>query len=346
MMHFMSVLLVLAAFFATPSARPAAPAPEPVPAVTLADPAIKDQDDMCVWIHPTDPAKSTVITSDKAASKLFVYDLDGKTLQTIPLKHPGNIDSRKGFSLGNAKVDIVAVNLRDSKTLAVFKVDAETRKFTRVDDEAIATGDNYGGCLYHSRKTGKFFAVLTSYSGTVTQLELSDDGKGKVRGKKVRSWKVGGVCEGAVADDETGKVYIAEERGGVWEIGGEPEDPTPGKLVIKVGENGLKGDVEGLAIFRLADGKGYLVLSDQGKSTFRVYKRDGAHDYIGSFTVKGAEDTDGIEIVDIGLGAKFPEGLFLCHTGAKSPCPVLLTSWGAIARTFTPPLAVPKAPPK
>jgi 3-phytase len=339
MFRFLPILLI--ASVANPFAGCAPePAPVPTPSVVLSDPAANDQDDMCVWVHPTDPAKSTVITSDKAANKLFVYDLDGKTVQTVAVKHPGNIDTRTGFPLDGAKVDVVAVNLRDDKTLAVFAVDAATRKLARVDDGAIATGENYGGCLYHSSKTGKFFAVVTSYPGTVTQIELANNGKGKISGKKVRSWKVGGVCEGAVADDETGKVYVAVESKGVWEAGGEPTDAA-GKLVIKVGENGLHGDVEGLAIFRLADQKGYLLVSDQGRNTFRVYRREGSHEYVGSFVVKGAADTDGMEVVSTGLGPKFPNGLFLCHTGAKSPCPVLLTPWDAIAGAFSPPLALP-----
>jgi 3-phytase len=318
----------------------------PAPTVRLADPAIGDQDDMCVWVHPADPAKSVVVTSDKAANRLFVYDLDGKTIQSVGVKHPGNIDSRTGFPLAGGRVDIVAVNLRDEKRLAVFKVGPESRKLSRIDDGAIDTGENYGGCLYKSEKTGKFFAVITSYSGAVTQFELSDGG-GKVRGKKVRAWKVGGVCEGAVADDRAGKVYISEESKGVWELGGEPDDPAPGSLAIKVGENGLKGDVEGLAIFSRPEGAGYLLVSDQGKNRVRVYRREGKHEYVGAFGVAGMGEPDGIEVVSAGLGPKFPNGLFLCHTGSKSPCPVLLTPWDAIANTFSPPLALPaKAGPR
>ncbi|QJW94490.1 phytase [Frigoriglobus tundricola] len=327
-----------------------APAPAvdpPAPALRLADPAIGDQDDMCVWVHPTAPERSVIVTSDKKANKLFVYDLDGKTIQSVDVKHPGNIDARYGFPLGGAKVDIVAVNLRDDKVLAVFKVDPRTRKLARIDDGTIATGENYGGCLYHSRKSGTFFAVVTSKSGAVAQYELADTGTGAVRGKKVRAWKVGGVCEGAVADDEAGKVYVAEERAGVWELGAEPDAAAPGALVIKVGENGLKGDVEGLAVFTGANGTGYLLVSDQGKSTVRVYQRDQKHAYVGAFAVAGMGETDGIEVVSVGLGPKFPNGLFLCHTGTTTPCPVLLTPWDAIARTFAPPLALPpKAKPK
>ncbi len=332
----------VAILVALPLLPVAAPVP-PVPTVTLSDRAARDQDDMCVWVHPTDPAKSAVIASDKAAGKIFVYDLAGKTLQTVAVKHPGNIDTRHGFPFGGEKVDVVAVNLRTDKLLAVFKVDPESRTLTRIDDGTLATGDNYGGCMYRSAKTDKFYFITTSYAKTAAQFELTDAGNGKVAAKKVRSWKVTGTCEAAVADDEVGKLYIAEEGKGVWELGAEPDDPAPGAVTIKVAENGLKGDVEGLAIAHLPDGKGYLVVSDQGQNTFRVYRREGKHEYVGAFTVKGAKDTDGIELVAANLGPQFPAGLFACHTAAKSPCPVLLTPWDAIARSFDPGLELPRS---
>ena len=48
--------------------------------VRCADSGAQDQDDMCVWVHPAEPALSTIIASDKEADKLFVYGLDGKAL--------------------------------------------------------------------------------------------------------------------------------------------------------------------------------------------------------------------------------------------------------------------------
>jgi hypothetical protein len=68
-------------------------------ALVLEEPAASDQDDMCIWIHP-DPARSTIITSDKGSDKLIVYDLQGNTLQIISLPaKPRNIDVRYNFSL-------------------------------------------------------------------------------------------------------------------------------------------------------------------------------------------------------------------------------------------------------
>src|SRR5262245_42873205 len=62
--------------------------------VSCNDERARDQDDLCIWVHPTNPAQSAVIAADKAANRLWVYDLTGKTLQSLPAKRPGNIDVR------------------------------------------------------------------------------------------------------------------------------------------------------------------------------------------------------------------------------------------------------------
>jgi 3-phytase len=321
---------------------PAQDKPDPrasvAPKLKCADQAASDQDDMAVWLHPTDPGQSTIIASDKAADKLFVYDLAGKTLQTIATKHPGNIDVRYGFPLGKEKVDIVAFNQRTGYQIMVYRVDPATRRLERIDDNSITTGECYGGTLYVSPRTGKFFFFTTGKKNGMEQYELFEDGAGKVKGKKVRAWPLG-YSEAAVGDDETGKIYIGEEQKGVWEVGGEPDDPAPGKLVIKLGEHGLAGDVEGLAIYYLPGGKGYLLVSNQGKDNFKVYRREGDHAFLGTFAIQGARDSDGLDVTNANLGPAFPHGFFACHT-ASGNCPILVTPWEAIAKAMKPELMI------
>lgn len=334
---------VLAVLFSLSSVLRSAeePAAKSIAAIVrCADLDARDQDDMCVWVHPTEPALSTIITSDKEADKLFVYDLEGKAIQVIPAKHPGNIDARYGFPLGKEKVDIIAFNQRDDPKILVYKVVVVTRQLERVDNDAITTGENYGGTLYRSTKTGRFYFVTTSKSGLLEQYELSDDSKGKVQGKKVRSWTIGGQCEAAVADDSEGVIYIAEEERGVWEVGGEPDDTVPGRLAIPLGQNGLAGDVEGLAIYHLPEGQGFLLVSNQSRDNFKVYRREGAHEFIGTFAIEGAKETDGLDVISVNMGPRFPNGLFSCHSAEESRCPVLLTPWESIAKVFQPELNI------
>ena len=320
-------------------------AAEPSPAVVCAGPDASDQDDMCIWIHPTDRSKSTVITADKAAGRIFVYDLAGKVIQSLKTPTPGNIDLRYNVPLGGKTVDIVAWNQRSSKSyvIVVCAVDPATRRIARVDNGKITTGQNYGGTLFRSPKTGKVYFVTTAKGGVCEQYELADDGEGKIKGTKVRAWRAG-YSEGAVGDDLAGKLYIGEERKGVWLLGGEPTDPAPGTRVIRLGENGLKGEVEGLAIYRRAEGKAYLLVSNQSANNFKVYRLGGKHEYVGTFTVAGARDTDGLDVTHVNLGGRFAAGLFACHSarrsGAAKGLPVLLTPWSDIAASLNPPLEI------
>ena len=330
---FVLVMFLLAAsvLAATQVGQPASVTVKPV--LVLRNDDMRDQDDMCFWKHPKDPAQSVVIASDKYRNKLFVYDLTGKVIQVLRAYHPGNIDSRTGFPLGGKKVDIVVHNERTpgKYKLHAYVVDPSERKLTPADNDNILTGENYGGCLYHSSKTGKFYFFTTAKGKIVEQTELFDDGKGKVAGKKVRAWKVG-FCEGAVADDQAGIVYVAEERRGIWAFNAEPDAAAEGKLVAKVGENGLQSDVEGLTIMPTGEKDGYLIASSQGNNTFKVYQRAAPNAFVGTIVVQGSSETDGIDVIGGNFGKAFPEGIFACHSGRdQKRCPIMLSSWKDIA---------------
>jgi len=304
----------------------AAPVEVPV-AVTLANPLHRDQDDMCIWVHPSAPEQSVIVTSDKAASRLFVYDLDGKMLQELQVNGmPGNIDLRYGFTLGGALVDIVAYNDRKQQLICVYAVDANALHLERIDDGTIHTGLNYGFALYRSPKSGKFYAVTVPEAqsgGAAEQYELIDNGKGSVTGRKVRTW-VQAKSEGCVADDETGRLYIGEEEGGIRELGAEPEDETPGQIVIPVTKHGFQADIEGLTILYGPDQSGYLIASSQGNRQYKVFDRKSPHAYVSTFTLAGVRKTDGIDVVNVPLGPRFPAGIFTAHNGIAKPFSVVV----------------------
>ncbi|HYM82221.1 MAG TPA: phytase [Candidatus Limnocylindria bacterium] len=286
--------------------------------VTLGDTTnVVDQDDMCIWIHPTDRSLSTVIASDKGAKKLFVYDLQGVRLQTIPIVgQPGNIDVRYHFPIAGGFVDIVVVNNRDTRRIFVYQVDPGTRQLTRVDNGALITRDSYGSCLYKSPVSGSYYVFTTAESGGVEQHVLQDQA-GQVTSTRVRSWQLGGRTEGCVCDDENGTVYFGEETVGIWKFLAEPGDTT-GTLVAAVGDSGLVADVEGLTIYYAAGGGGYLLASSQGSDDFKVYNRQAPHSYVGTFEVIGVRNTDGIDVTNVSLGPEFPNGIFVAHNGRSS----------------------------
>jgi 3-phytase len=291
-----------------------------------------DQDDMSVWVHPTNSAQSTIIASDKAANKIFVYNLDGSVVQSFASGEPGNIDLRYGFTLSGQKIDIVAYNERSTGLIRVYKVNAD-RTLTQIDDGNIKTlSPNYGFALYKSPKSGKMYGFVSEDSGVrIEQYELSDNGSGKVKGSKVRFWSVGAQTEGMVADDEKSLIYMGEEDHAIWKIGAEPTDPIPTAQdgqVIKTGQNGLAADIEGLTIYHTSNGGGYLIASSQGNSTFKVYDKNTLA-YLKTFKVANASSTDGIDVSSSNLGGNFTQGIFLAHSGGAA---IRGVKWSAIAQ--------------
>ena len=86
---------------------------------------ITDADDAAIWMHPTDPAKSLVIGTDKGSSPdggLYTWNLDGTQKQRLAMSRPNNVDVRYGFKLGNKMVDLAAVTLRDQEEVRIFEI--------------------------------------------------------------------------------------------------------------------------------------------------------------------------------------------------------------------------------
>jgi 3-phytase len=277
-------------------------------------------DDPAIWVNPDDPSRSTVIGTDKEGG-LAVYDLGGKQLQYLADGKMNNVDLRDGFPLAGAGVTLVTAGSRDTNTIAIYKVDAASRRLQSVAARDIHPGlEAYGSCMYRS-KTGRLYYFVTSKSGDVEQWELFDSG-GRVDAKEVRSFDVGSQVEGCVADDELGRLYVSEEDVGIWRYGAEPTVGGERAKIDSTGSSGhLVADVEGLAIAYGHGGDGYLIASSQGDSSYVIYERGGANALVRRFQVRdgdqtdGTEDTDGIDVTTADLGATFSGGLFVAHDG-------------------------------
>jgi 3-phytase len=297
---------------------------EPVYATVETQPVVSTgdaADDPAIWIHPEDPALSTIIGTNKQAG-IAVYDLSGKEIQFIKAGQINNADIRRGFKLGSEDVALVTGSNRTNNTIVGYKVNPKTRLLEDVMARKVTSSlQVYGSCMYRSPKTAKTYYFVTSKAGNVEQWELFDNGSGKVDAKKVRGFKVGGVVEGCVADDELGHLYISEETIGLWKYNAEPDADTSRKLVDKVAGGNLVADVEGVTIAYGPSGTGHLIVSSQGNHTFVVYKREGDNEYVKTFRVSpgegidGSEETDGIDVFVGNLGPQFPYGVFVAHDG-------------------------------
>jgi 3-phytase len=296
-------------------------------------------DDPAIWVNPADPARSTIIGTDKLGG-LAVYDLAGAQIQYLPDGNMNNVDLRPGFALGGQSVALVAAGNRSGNRIALYRVDPSTRQLQDVAARPITTLEVYGSCMYHSARTGKFYYFVNSKAGAVEQWELFDDGTGRVDGRQVRAFAVGSQTEGCVADDQLGYFYIGEEAVGIWRYGAEPGDGDARTQVDSADQHGhLVSNVEGLALVYGADGAGFLIASSQGSSSYVLYRRaDNA--YVGSFAIgdgngiDAVSDTDGIDATAANLGPAFPQGVFVAQDGKNQGGNqnFKLVPWQAIAK--------------
>jgi 3-phytase len=277
--------------------------------------------DPAIWLHPDDPARSTIIGTDKRGG-IAVYDLRGHELQYLRRGKLDNVDLRAGFALGRRRVTLVAASNRSRDTVALYRVDERTRRLAAIG--SFTTGiDVYGLCMYRSSRTGDVHVIVDSERGrgTVEQYRVRARGP-RVAARLVRSFDVGSEADGCVADDASGDLYIGEEKRGIWRYGAEPTAGAARSLVDSTGRDGhLHPDVEGLALAEGPSGSGFLIASSQGDDTFVAYRREGDNAYVGSFRIGAArgiddvERSDGIAVTTTPLGRRFPHGVFVAHDG-------------------------------
>lgn len=311
-------------------------------------------DDPAIWIHPTDPSKSTIIGTDKSTDGhgLVVYDLSGRELFYYPDGRMNNVDVRYNFPLGSSRVGLVGVSNR-VRSLDFYKVNESDRSLTKVGSFAPTTNiaTPRGFSFYHSPDTGKYFAYVTD-SGKVEQWEL-DGSTGSVTGKLVRSWTVGGPTEGLVADDEMRRIYVAQEDvGGIWRYSAEPGSPTTGTKVVSTTENGgdIVQDIKGISIYYGSGGAGYLLAASQGSNRFHVYTRDDNRP-LGAFAIPAGNGIDavtgmdGIDVTNFGVGGPFPQGFFVTQDTANDVGHQNFKAvpWQSIAAAYSPALLVDAA---
>ncbi|WP_413173597.1 phytase [Anabaena azotica] len=331
---------------------------------TLPDDQQADADDPAIYVNATNSANSLVLTSVKNGG-LRVYDLSGELLQTV---NPGgirynNIDLQYGFELGDQKIDFAVASDRNNDKLAIFKINPNANDdnyLEDITDSSIGTlfqalpfdppyepssRSAYGLALYRSPFTNDYY-VFTSrrQTGDIAQFKLIDMGNGKIGAERVREFTIptdDGIdpqTEGMVVDQETGFLYIGQENVGIWKFDAEPNSSNTGKLIDKVkdlGGSNLVDDVEGLTIYYGANGTGYLLVSSQGDNTFAAYTREGNNEFLGRFAIgsngdiDSVQESDGADVINVPLGANFPNGLFVTQDGNNDPA-VLVEDDGEI----------------
>ena len=293
---------------------------------TLETPAVQTwgdaADDPAIWVNPRDAAKSVVIATDKNLG-LYVYDLDGKLLQTTTDGRMNNVDVRDGLMVDGKPRTLVAASNRTDKSIALYWLDPATRRLARAGDPVpTGFGDPYGLCMY-ADASGVYVFVNNGGDGLYRQWRITAPG-GKAVGEQVREFRSARRPRAAPRTTRPARSTSPKRTAA---SSGTPRSRTAGparKEIDRVdGPNGLKADIEGVEIWAGPGGTGFIVLSNQGADNYAVYRREGDNAYVGSFHIvadpdrgiDGVSETDGLDVVSAPLGAKFPDGLLVVQDG-------------------------------
>lgn len=296
-------------------------------------PTKHDTDDPAIWINPADPAQSLVIGTDKDADgALYVFDLDGKIVRTVPgLHRPNNVDVAYGLMLGGRPVDIAVTTERQEQRLRIFAL-PEMRSVDR-GDLVVFDGDTnrapMGIALYRRPRDGALFAMVGGKSGPaqgyLAQYRLEDDGTGHVKMTLVRmfgAYSGKKEIEAIAVDPELGYVYYSDETVGVRKYAADPDAPEANVELALFGTTGFASDHEGISIYRRRDGTGYVLVSDQQANAFQLFPREGTpghpHEHPRLDTIPvAAIESDGNEVTDRALGERFPHGLLVAMSNGR-----------------------------
>src|SRR5262245_2969575 len=313
----------------------------------FADPTVPiegpDPDDPAIWLNPTDPNDSVVVTAHKNGG-LRVYDLAGHELQSIEPEgiRYNNVDVLYNVKVGHTSKDLFVASDRANDTLAIYAIDPATRMLTDVTsskvphsifgvDDGEATA--YGLDAFTAADGTDYVFVTQAGGDKIAQLKLVDAGHGEVSARLVRTLTLlnpGGAdpedlqSEGIVIDDTTGFGYVAVESGGIYRFDTDPKSHSGFEQFVAPDASFLKPDLEGLSIRYADDGSRQLFVSSQGDSTFSVLDLDSAA-FLGRFAVAkgnqidGAEESDGLDIFSGPLGSAFPNGLLVVQDGSSEP---------------------------
>lgn len=310
-------------------------------------PVSYDADDPAIWIHPTDPSRSLIIGTDKGTypnGGLFVWNVDGSLQQRIVISHPSNVDIRYGMRLGNELVDIVAVSLRDHWEILIFKIDPISRVLKDITtSRSIKTSKSpYRLALYKRPKDGAMFVLVSNKDKEkkekIWQIYLENDNNEYVKGTLVRVFgDTTVVVGGMVSDDKLGYLYVSGENGGIHKYFVDPEKGDE-RLALFATDNDIVGTAAGLALYNCTDSTGYLLVSNPGDQTIKVYRREGEkenpHKHVLLNIMKDINSNggSGIDVTNYPISSDFPAGLLVWHNKVGKQFSIY--SWESVAQNY------------
>jgi 3-phytase len=269
-------------------------------------------DDPAIWTDPADPARSLILGTDKE-NGLYVYALDGRTLQYLDVGRINNVDLRGTLSVASND---------EMEALSWFRIDAGARAVSHLLNTPVGKLEPYGVCL--GLVEGAYLAAATYKDGTVQIWSVREAAGTLGTPAIVRTVKLESKLEGCVFDDEAKRLFIGEEAVGIWSLDLSAPESVPVRVDTIANAKGLAADVEGLSILKRAGGEGFLIASAQSADRYVVYDRKPPHAVRGVFSVAASADgrvdavshTDGLDVAS-GPFPAYPRGLLVVQDDAN-----------------------------
>jgi 3-phytase len=297
-------------------------------------------DDPAIWVNKAAPGASRVLGTNKKQG-LMVYDLQGRQTQFLAAGRLNNVDLRQDVRFDGKAYDLAVATGRDDNSVVLYGIDAQGQlaELTR-----FATGlpEVYGICLFQPR-AGGLDVIVNDKGGHFRQFGIQRAGEGWTA-RPGRTFKVATQPEGCVADDGNERLFLGEEKTGVWTMDARADRPATMRKVLATGKQ-LRADVEGMAIYHGQKGS-YLVVSSQGDNSYVVMDAAAPYKVRGRFRVgfnleagiDGTSETDGLDVTNADLGGAFRQGMLVIQDGYNrlpdGPQNFKYVSWEDVARAL------------
>jgi 3-phytase len=257
--------------------------------------ALDSADDPEIWVDSKDSSRALIYATDKKAG-LYVYDLTGKQVQFLSVGPMNNVDLRSSLAIEGLPETVIAASDRVKGGAALFKLDPVTLQTSFWGFVPMPTSEAYGFCMGVT-KANQLTFIMVGKNGDVTQSVITSE-NGQPKATVVRQFAVGTQSEGCVADDATGRLYIAEENVALWQYGLDPASGNARTAVDTLPSQKLVADIEGLTLLREGP-QTFLIASSQGDSAFAVWRVEGETPvYQGRFSVYPGNGIDAVTGTD------------------------------------------------
>ena len=274
-------------------------------------------DDPAIWINNENLYESIIFGTDKRTG-IHAYAITGDQLTYKSFGHINNIDLRE---IGDYL--FLAGTKRDSKEILFWK-------FNKSDIFQKLSNNEFPDPISSVKSEQDIYGLCMGYVDKELLVFVTED-----RGPNVQMWSIqrdelslkhtfsnNGESEGCVVDDFSKKIFISEEdKEGVLRSFDLGSNTFLQSFVIDSREGNIWGDPEGVSIYKTSKDEGYIILSSQGDSKFNIYNRKYPHNYLGSFrvvgstTIDGISETDGVDAASISIPGLYPKGFLVVQDG-------------------------------